>query len=754
MARYFGLAVCERVVAVVRFSANTIDIFLILIFLFKEDELEFLGRSRSLPTGLAEGSIHPLLVDPALNARGSVPHSRTNRRFPRGTVPNNPQDLVRTIHQAMTGADGAMQLFHHLVTHGPRAVAEPGQMDGLNSMLPPFFTRHTRTAPFAFRFERAARSMERVDQGGYEAIVTMQRWSEEAKTLHGRFETSRLSKLANHVALALLPAAIKQAEEEREAAKVREEEMRQEEDTAKAREEEAAQLKAEEEAAGLKAEEEAARLKAEEEARAVAEAQPTTSNEETATTDAPSADAEMSDPTMQEPSPENADEDAPPATDSQTQDPEAGSSNAPERVTVLIHGNPVDITDTGIDPTFLEALPDDMREEVLNQHVRDQRAARVERPADSQISPEFLDALPPELRAEIIQQESAERARRRPEPPVNQVAAPSDIDAADFLASLDPQLRQVVLMDSDDVFLQTLPSHMIAEAGIFRDNQREPPRARVESSAPRTNVPQPVSISRPPVRDAIQLLDRPAIAVLVRLLFFPDAIRKNMLSKVLLNLCENAKSRTDIFSLLLNILQDGTGDLTSIDKSFAQMSFRSTKPTAQTPKSAGKQKVPPDFFTHLPNSQVHTEVVPELVSQRCLETLTYIVSSNELASLFFLTEHELPAALKRNPSKKGKGKDKQASQTYFPIVLLLGLLDRPSLLKTSSLMEYIVALLAIVTRPLSALQKKKDPPPPPSTSVPETAPTEQPTQTTVSQDPSPADQPGAPRMLRFTYIAY
>ena len=54
------------------------------------------------------------------------------------------------------------------------------------------------------------------------------------------------------------------------------------------------------------------------------------------------------------------------------------SANAPECVTVMIHGSAVDIMDTGIDPTFLEALPDDMREEVLNQHVQDQQAARVE----------------------------------------------------------------------------------------------------------------------------------------------------------------------------------------------------------------------------------------------------------------------------------------------------------------------------------------------------------------------------------------
>ena len=148
------------------------------------------------------------------------------------------------------------------------------------------------------------------------------------------------------------------------------------------------------------------------------------------------------------------------------------SANAPEHVTVMIHGSAVDIMDTGIDPTFLEALPDDMREEVLNQHVQDQQAVRVERPPDSQISSEFLDALLPEIRAEIIQQEALERACHRPEESAARVSAagePADIDLASFIASLDPSLRQAVLMDQDDGFIQTLPLHMIAKAGVYRD---------------------------------------------------------------------------------------------------------------------------------------------------------------------------------------------------------------------------------------------------------------------------------------------
>jgi E3 ubiquitin-protein ligase HUWE1 len=56
-----------------------------------------------------------------------------------------------------------------------------------------------------------------------------------------------------------------------------------------------------------------------------------------------------------------------PAVEKPFQSSSDSSANAPERVTVMIHGSAVDITDTGIDPPFLESLPDDMQD--LNQHV-------------------------------------------------------------------------------------------------------------------------------------------------------------------------------------------------------------------------------------------------------------------------------------------------------------------------------------------------------------------------------------------------
>ena len=67
------------------------------------------------------------------------------------------------------------------------------------------------------------------------------------------------------------------------------------------------------------------------------------------------------------------------------------------RITVSINGETVDLTDTGIDPTFLEALPDELREEAL---LSQQLSSRMARPS-RQIVPDFLDVLPRSLRAEL-----------------------------------------------------------------------------------------------------------------------------------------------------------------------------------------------------------------------------------------------------------------------------------------------------------------------------------------------------------------
>lgn len=96
--------------------------------------------------------------------------------------------------------------------------------------------------------------------------------------------------------------------------------------------------------------------------------------------------------------------------------------------------------DTGIGPTFLEALPDDIREEFLNQHSRDHQAAQhTEATHEYQTTQEFIDALPPEIRTGLQQeQDGIKRARRERERAAG--ATPSgvaDNDPASFLASLE-----------------------------------------------------------------------------------------------------------------------------------------------------------------------------------------------------------------------------------------------------------------------------------------------------------------------------
>ncbi|KAH9935552.1 uncharacterized protein B0H18DRAFT_1082292 [Fomitopsis serialis] len=539
-----------------------------------DDEMDIFGRPRNAALPAPEAAVHPLLVDPS------------------SSIPRAP-------------------LFQHIFSHGRGGGGETIRIDVPSGALGPL-QRHGRgTISASIRLERAPRSGEGRSEGrNLDPLLTV-------KMLHGKFEQGRLSKLVNHVVLALLPAAveaIKQAKvaEEREAARQREE-----------------QEKAEAEAKAKEAED----VKAQEEDQAHQEAGAASQPQQETPTASVDVDAEMTDvsvtaaPAISDAAlPADTPIDANDEGDGQGAAEDGGSSSAAQRVIVTIHGNPVDITDT----------------EVLNQHVRDQRAARVERPADSQISAEFLDALPPNSRVDSAgQREGA-----------------ADIDPATFIASLDPQLRQV------------LPPQMLAEAGINRtrlETIRSTQAAATNRHQAASTTPQ--QAQKPPTsRDAIQLLEKPAIAVLIRLLFFPHTLKKNLLYKVLVNLCENSKTRTDLFNLLLNILQDGSGDLAAIDRSFAQMSFRSSKQAAQqTPKAVGKQRVPSDYFGALASPQWQHEIVPELIVQRCLEALTYITPSIVESVVTLLATVTRPlASLKDLGKEKNETSDATVSATSPP----------------------------------------------------------------------------------------
>ncbi|KAK3827071.1 MAG: hypothetical protein J3R72DRAFT_374295 [Linnemannia gamsii] len=445
---------------------------------------------------------------------------------------------------------------------------------------------------------------------------TSQRWSQECRMMYGATAQDKATRLLNHITNALIPAA----KEEYQAEKIR----------------------IAEEAAT--AEREAARLAEEAAARA--------------------ARGE----TEEEPTAESAAMEVEEGADAVTEPAEEAEPAAPARRTVMIDGVMVDITDSDIDPEFLEALPEDMRREVYNDYLQSRRppaptttqqTSTSTSTTSQSINPDFLEALPQNMRAELD-----EILRGQGTDGGNNSAAIAEASAIlDRMPRNYPGIREV--------------RDMIASTGSG-------------SSAKKAVVP----------RDAIQLVDKSSLATLVRLMFLPQPPSKNILNKLLANLCENSKTRTELLSLLLSILQDGGADLAAVDKSFAQMSLRG-KPIVKAHHHKGKATgtVP----TPIPSAM---DNVPNLVARRCFDALYYIVSLNAQAAQFFLTEHE-NVTLKRSPSKKGKGKDKTISSKY-PIVLLLGLLERPTFVENAALMEQLMTLLSILCRPLAALAKEEE----------------------------------------------
>ena len=121
----------------------------------------------------------------------------------------------------------------------------------------------------------------------------------------------------------------------------------------------------------------------------------------------------------------------------------AGPSSSSNEYSAIL-GN-IEIPE-GVDPSFLAALPEEMRQEVIAEHLRLQRVRQ--RASDDiassnnsqvmEVNSEFLAALPPNIQGEVLAQPQLERqqvGRSNPDDP---------IDPVSFLQSLKPPLRQTV----------------------------------------------------------------------------------------------------------------------------------------------------------------------------------------------------------------------------------------------------------------------------------------------------------------------
>lgn len=547
----------------------------------------------------------------------------------------------------------------------------------------------------------------------FEPSSTSGRWMEEARILFGQRVEESAQRVVNTILAALVPAAIeeeairKEKEEEarKEHARLDEERKKKEEEERIAKEKADAEEKARKEAEEKEA---AERAKAEAEALAAQ-----TAGEATETTEGgPAAEGVAHGEEME-------------GVESTAQPPEtaeAGPSAPPapiERATVMIRGSEIDITGMGIDPEFLEAIPEDMREEALTQHIRERRAAAAANDTPSEISREFLDALPDDIREELLAQEAADRRRRDQESARGGPggAGAVDIDLATFLATLEPGLRQTVLMEQDEEALAQLPQTIVDEANALRGDRAGfnhhfveiNPRARAAAQAHRLGVhPEEPKLKKPTRKGTVQLLDKAGVATLLRLMFIPQVgSTRGTLHEILLNICENRQNRAEVVNMLLSILQDGSADMAAVERSFAQLSVRAKQSSPPHNQKTPVKQTPSRTNTGtLVFAQTSGDVSPLMVAQQCLHALIFLVNYNEHIPSYFLNEHDISTGLKKSVSRKGKSKVVESKANKYALNTLLSLLDRPLVTESSSVMDQLSILLSEITRPLTILLKK------------------------------------------------
>ncbi|KAL8948008.1 MAG: hypothetical protein Q9222_005767 [Ikaeria aurantiellina] len=664
------------------------------------------GRNNSTATFGRSGG-RSLLSDTAATMSDFWVHGMDPSPFPRNPMSaDSPVSLVNNIIAAigqggpglaaatMGGPQGGALHFH--IGGGPdggRSGMIPRELQALLGLRPP--------PPDAGRGTRDDSNQIST----FSPQNTPARWQEEARLLFGNAHAEKAQRIVNSLLRVLVPPAMAKKKVEEEQARLAMEKALAEERRVREEKE-----KAEKEARELKE-------RQEQEQRDAAAAAAATEGQASQQGGNEGGLAEDNDDGAME-GVENAEADSGTESEEGAEAPtsveepaEATSSTPAERVRITIRGRDVDITGMGVDLEYLEALPEDLREEVLMHQLalqRSQAVAAGETPSD--ISREFLEALPPEIREELLQQEAQDRRRRERDEERRRRAAEGgaparaeEMDPASFLASLDPGLRQAVLMDQDEEVLAQLPQAIAAEAralGVdrgYRGYQGVPGHQRARMHHGEREHRESQGSKKAPRKQIVQMLDKAGVATLLRLMFIPQqGSSRQSLNNILHDISQNRQTRAEVISLLLSILQDGSTDVNAVERSFAHLSLRAKQPATQKTPQPLKRSL-----TGTMASQTSSEMTPLMVVQQCLQALVFLTQYNPHIPSFFLTEHEVSSGLRSKSSRKGKGRETKAPK--FALNALLSLLDRKLIMESSSCMEQLASLLQAVTHPLNML---------------------------------------------------
>ncbi|XP_073020547.1 E3 ubiquitin-protein ligase UPL1-like isoform X2 [Primulina eburnea] len=371
----------------------------------------------------------------------------------------------------------------------------------------------------------------------------------------------------------------------------------------------------------------------------------------------------------------------------------------------------------GIDPTFLDALPEELRAEVL----ASQQAQPVQVPAPTyappmveDIDPEFLAALPLDIQAEVLAQQRVQRIAQQSD------GQPVDMDNASIIATFSADLREEVLLTSSEAVLSALPSPLLAEAQMLRDRALNRYHARslfgnsqgLNSRGNRlglgfdrqTMMDRGVGVTigrgsslvenlKLKEFDGEPLLNAKGLKALIRLLRLAQPLGKGLLQRLLLNLCTHGETRAILVRLLLDMINPETVGITG----------------GVTVKNA--HRLYGCQFDINGRSQLH-DGVPPIVMRRVLEILTYMATNHSgIASLLFYFEASNiseSANISHPGGTSDKGKDKITGEDHHlilsessqngdvPLILLLRLLNQPLCLRSMAHLEQVMGLLQVV----------------------------------------------------------
>ncbi|KAI5462186.1 hypothetical protein BGZ63DRAFT_354427 [Mariannaea sp. PMI_226] len=615
-------------------------------------------------------------------------------------------------HSARHGIDGPMGFLGELMEFLPM-MGQGGPAFHFQVTGPGGITREVSTLGLS-----RSRSEQRRDgpvQEPHQAVSfpienTVERYQGEARMVFGSAFPAEAVKLFNIIAARLTPAAMElerglKAEEAEAQKRLEEERKNREEEQRLAREAKEAEKKAERERKEAEEREAAERAASEAAANNTETESGETQGDGTAMEGVESA------------------EEAPPESGETAPEPPV-ATNEP-RVMTTIRGEEVDVTELGIDPDYLAALPEEFREEVIAQTVSTRRSqAREEASAgeSTEVFQEFLDALPEELRLEIAQQERQEQRRRAREDQSRQAAPPagqaivSDMDPASILLTFPPALREQALMDQGEELIDQLPPDMAAQARALAQHHHavmsNRPHPVITRVRPQSDQANQSSGNKPQRRTVVQMLDKAGVATLLRLMFIAQhgSIR-NYLFSVFADVCENRQNRVEVISTLLQILLDGSTDMGAVERSFGQLSLKARRPKEKA--EGADQKTPQALKRSLTTlhgagsvAQTNSETSPLLIVQQCLDLLVDLSTKNPHIPWLFLTEQDIVgSALKRSLGRKGKVKDSKAHK--YAINSLLSLLDRDLVMESSMVMTHLADLLNRVTLPLQNLERRR-----------------------------------------------